>query len=129
MGSIPRQMARKEVFGENTPLPPIAAHVVCNGKLTPSPGNIPANLLQITRRALATLNKAHSKEHLHQIYNTTQRNQFDLNYIGIPEDCMLPDNKPAFDSEEMNRLFNLGLQMAKSGYNWHKFPPGLQESH
>ena len=123
------QMARKMVFGENTPLPPVVAHIICNGKLSSSPGQIPRSLLQITRRALATINKAHGREHMYHLFNVLQRNQYDLNYIGIPEDCVLPDNKPAFDKDEMNRLFNLGFDMARSGYAWHKYPPGLQESH
>jgi hypothetical protein len=30
-----------------------------------------------------------------------------------------------FDQEEMNRLFELGYQLAKNGYAWQKAPPGF----
>jgi hypothetical protein len=54
--------------------------------------------------------------------------QFDVNYMAIPDDCPLPDDKPGFDSREMTRLFELGAEMARSGYPWHKFPPGLDQN-
>ena len=122
---VDMQMARKEVFGESAPLPPVVAHIICNGKFASSPEQVTRSLLQITRRALATINKAHGREHLYCAFNSSKRNQFDLNYIGIPNDSALSDNTPAFDAKEMNRLFNLGCQMAKSGYKWHKFPPDI----
>ena len=102
----------------------IALYVIRNDKLMPSPEQVCRNLPKITRRALSTLNKAYGEDHLHYIYNIARRNHTDFNYIGIPEDCALPD-KLTFDRKEMNRLFNLGQELAKSGYEWHKEPPSL----
>jgi hypothetical protein len=73
---------------------------------------------------LFTLDKAHGEDHLHYIYNIARRNHTDFNYIGVPEDCSLPD-KLTFDQKEMNRLFNIGEELAKSGHKWHKEPPFL----
>jgi len=120
-------VARKEVFGQDAPKPGIAVYIIRNGKLTPSPQQVPRSLPKITRRALSTLNKAHGWDHLHHIYEMARRNQVAFNYIDIPQDFELPD-KEAFDLEEMNRLFSLGVNLAKSGYQWHKLPPSLQES-
>ena len=33
----------------------------------------------------------------------------------------------AFDREEMNGLFNLGIDLVKSDGSWHKFPHGIHE--
>ncbi len=120
--------ARKEVFGEKTPKATSALYIIRNGKLTSSPEQVPRSLQRITRRALSTLSKAHGWDHLYHIYDVTQRNQIDFNYIDIPADCVLPD-RLTFDPEEMNRLFDLGVELAKSGDKWHKFPPNLHESH
>ncbi len=105
----------------------IALYVIRNDKLMPSPEQVCRNLPKITRRALSTLNKAHGEDHLHYIYNIARRNHTDFNYIGIPEDCALPD-KLTFDRKEMNRLFNLGQELAKYGYKWQKEPPTLNVS-
>lgn len=61
---------------------------------------------------------------IHYIHAITNRNHTDFNYIGIPEDCAMPD-KLKFDQEEMNRLFELGKDLAKSGCKWHKKPPAI----
>jgi hypothetical protein len=34
--------------------------------------------------------------------------------------------KELFDPEYMGKLFDLGFEMAKSGYPWHKAPPGFE---
>jgi hypothetical protein len=31
-----------------------------------------------------------------------------------------------FDPEYMGKLFDLGYRLAKSGYPWHKAPPGFE---
>ncbi len=118
--------ARRKVFGQDTPRPHVAAYLIRNGKLTPSPEPVPRSLPKITRRALLTLGKAHGWDHLHYICEIAHQNQIDFNYIGIPENCDLP-GKQAFDREEMSILFNLGIDLAKSGSPWRKFPDGPHE--
>jgi len=120
--------ARKDVLGEETPIPESALYIIRNGRLTLSPEQVPRSLPRITKRALSTLNKAHGCDHLRRIYEITQRNKVDFNYIDIPEDCELSD-RLTFDAEEMNRLFDLGVELAKSGCKWHKRPPGLGARH
>ncbi|MHC4616737.1 MAG: patatin-like phospholipase family protein [Planctomycetota bacterium] len=108
--------------GKRKQKPGSAVYIIRNDKLRPSPKQVSRNLLKITRRTLSTLNRAHSEDHLHHIYTLVRRNHIDFNYIGIPEDCALPD-KLTFGRKEMNRLFNLGQELAKSGCKWHKEPP------
>ena len=107
--------------------PGSVVYIIRNDKLAPSPEQVARNLLKITRRALFTLDKAHGEDHLHYIYEIARRNHTDFNYIGIPEDCSLPD-KLTFDQKEMNKLFNIGEELAKSACKWHKEPPTLNVS-
>jgi len=108
--------------GKKEQKPGSAVYIIRNDKLISSCEQVPRNLPKITRRVLSTLSKAHSEDHLHYIYAIARRNHTDFNYIGIPKDCTLPD-KLTFDQKEMNRLFNLGEELAKSGCKWHKKPP------
>jgi hypothetical protein len=120
--------ARKEVFGDKAPKPGGAIYIIRNGKLTATPEPVPRSLPKIISTALSTLTRAQGWGDLHRIYTVTQRDQIDFNYVGIPDDYV-PAGKEAFDPKEMNRLFNLGFEMAKSGYEWHKVPPGLNHYH
>jgi hypothetical protein len=97
-------------------------YIVRNDKFASSPEHVFRTIPKITRRSLSTLNKAHAEDHLHRIYAATERNNADFNYTGIPEDCFLPD-KLIFNKTEMNKLFNLGADLARSNHQWHKIPP------
>ena len=99
-------------------------YIIRNDKLTPSPEQVCRNLPKITRRVLSTLNKAHGEDHLHHMCTIARQNHTDFNYIGIPEDCVLPD-KLTFDRNQMKKLFNLGYELAKSDFKWHKLPFGI----
>ncbi len=120
--------ARREVFGQEASPVPMSAYVICNGKLSSNPEPVGRTLPSITRRALMTLNKAHARDHIYHVYSVLQQKNFDLNYIAIPDDCPLPDGKPGFDSKEMMSLFEIGAEMARSGYPWFKFPPALDQN-
>jgi len=108
--------------GKKEQKPGSAVYIIRNDKLMPSPKQISRNIPKITGRSLSTLYKAHGEDHLHYIYAIARRNHTDYNYIGIPKDCVMLD-KLTFDQKEMNRLFNLGEDLAKSGCKWYKEPP------
>jgi hypothetical protein len=60
---------------------------------------------------------------LYQIFLTAERDDIDYNLAFIPSTFdAVP--KEEFDTEFMNKLFDLGFAMAKAGYPWEKFPPG-----
>lgn len=119
------QAARKTVYGKKAPKPGGAIYIIRNGKLTAEPQQVPRSLPKIAKRALSTLSKVQSWGDLYRIYVITQRDKIDFNYLGIPTDYVSKGKEP-FDLKEMNRLFNMGYEMARSGYKWHKLPPGLK---
>ncbi|MBE0534576.1 MAG: patatin-like phospholipase family protein [Phycisphaerae bacterium] len=116
---------RSEIIGD-TEKAAVAAYVICNGKLSSNPVRVGRSLPSIIRRTIKTLNKAHERDHIYHIFSVLLQKQSDLNYLAIPDDYPLPDDKPGFDAAEMTHLFNLGAEMAASGYPWCKFPPGLE---
>ena len=61
---------------------------------------------------------------LYRIYSTANRDGVDYNLAYIPVDFMVK-SKDAFDKDYMNALFDKGYELGRSGYQWHKAPPGL----
>jgi hypothetical protein len=57
-----------------------------------------------------------------RVYLAAQRDGLDFHLADIPEDF---DNQPAeqFDRVYMRQLFDLGYNLAKSGYSWKHAPP------
>ncbi len=98
-------------------------YVIRNGKLAVEPKQIPRKSLKIIGRSIDTLMKAHSWADIFRLYFVAQRNKVDFNYVSIP-DNYISSGKEMFDEKEMNQLFNLGFDMAKSGYKWNKVPVG-----
>jgi hypothetical protein len=118
--------ARKEVFGDKAPPPGGAIHIIRDGKLQAAPQQVERKLSTIIGRAISVFSKAGASGDLYRIYAITQRDRIDYNYIDIPTDYE-PISKKQIDTAEMNRLFNLGFDMGKSGNKWHKVPPGLEK--
>ena len=69
--------------------------------------------------------KAHSWEDIYQLYFVAQRNKVNFNYVSIPDSYVASAKEP-FDPKEMKQLFNLGFEMAKTGYKWNRSPPGYR---
>ncbi len=119
--------ARREIFGKDAPKPGGSIYVIRNGKIGPTPEPVRRFLLNIIEKSLSTTIRAHGFGDLYRIYAITQRDQIDFNYVGIPDEYV-PEGKEMFDPKEMNRLLDLGFEMARSGYKWHMVPPGLGEN-
>lgn len=118
--------ARKELYGDNAPPPGGSIYIIRNGKLQASPKQVERELTKVISRAMAIFSKAGADGDLYRIYAITQRNGIDFNYIDIPKDYE-PGSEKSFDTAEMNRLFDLGFEMAKSGEKWGNVPLGLDK--
>jgi predicted patatin/cPLA2 family phospholipase len=97
-------------------------YVIRNGKFATEYEQVPRKITKIAVRSLSTLMKAHSWNDLWRIYLVAQAEGVDFNYVGIPDNYEAHSKEP-FDPVEMKRLFDLGFDMAKDGYNWQKEPP------
>jgi hypothetical protein len=119
--------ARREIFGRDAPKPGGSLYIIRNGKIGPTPEPVIRSLPHIIETSLAAVTRASGFGDLFRIYTITQRDQIGFNYVEIPNDYV-SGSKEMFDQVEMNRLFDLGFEMAKSGDKWHKVPPGLEKN-
>jgi len=102
-------------------------YVIRNGKLDTESEQVPRRVIKIAIRSFSTLMKAHSWGDIFRLYFIAEKNKVDFNYVSLPHDYE-SHGKEMFDPVEMKRLFDLGFDMAKGGYQWNKTPPVLSDS-
>ena len=83
-------------------------------------------LFPIATRSIATLIRSQGVGDLFRIYTTVKRDGIGFNLAFIPDDFR-PESTEAFNTQDMNRLFELGFRSAAAGYQWTKAPPGFSE--
>lgn len=104
---------------------PCSIYVIRNGMLDTEPMQVPRRVLKIGIRSFGTLMKAHSWEDMFRMYFIALETNVDYNYVSLPHGYE-SHGKEMFDPVEMKRLFDLGFNMAKNGYNWNKVPPPMR---
>jgi predicted patatin/cPLA2 family phospholipase len=120
-GSLPvsEELMAQMLTSENA----YTLYVIANGKLATRPRHVPRNTLKIIRRSFSTLMKTHSWGDIYRLYSVAERDNVDFNYVSIPDNCVVAGEQRV-GPEEINRLFNVGFEMGKSG-QWQKGPPEL----
>ena len=58
---------------------------------------------------------------------TARRDGMDFNLAFIPKDFNEVPQEP-FDRAYMRKLFDVGYELARTGYPWSKTPPGYVEA-
>lgn len=99
-------------------------YVIRNSFLDPDYTGVKRSILPIGSRTINSLIRTQGIGDLYQIYVLCKRDGNDFNLAYIPSDFA---EKPSegFDPVYMGKLYDLGFQMAKSGYPWQKYPPGF----
>jgi len=100
-------------------------YIIRNDQVKPEWDNVKPRLGNIAGRAISTLVKTHGEGDLYRIYVLALRDKIDYNLASIPADFNAP-SEGMFDTVFMQKLFNLGYEMGRNGYPWHKYPPGYQ---
>jgi predicted patatin/cPLA2 family phospholipase len=100
-------------------------YIIRNDQVKPEWADVKPRIGNIAGRAISTLVKTHGDGDLYRIYVLALRDGIDYNLASIPIDFNVP-SQGMFDPEFMQKLFNLGYEMAKNGYPWEKYPPGYQ---
>ncbi|MBW8035042.1 MAG: patatin-like phospholipase family protein [Planctomycetes bacterium] len=116
--------ARREVFGADAPATASSLYIMRDGRLAATEKQVKRRLPNIIGRALSLVTTAQARGDLYRIYAITQKEGIDFNYVDIPDDYV-PVSTKAFDTVEMNNLFEMGFKLAGSKDSWHKIPPGL----
>jgi hypothetical protein len=101
-----------------------AIYVIRNGYVDPVYKEVPDKLPAIAERTIDSMVTAQSIGDLYQLYLFARESKGDFNLACIPA-THIPKAKELFDRVEMRELFNLGFEEAAQGYNWRKFPPGV----
>jgi predicted acylesterase/phospholipase RssA len=101
---------------------PKVLYIIRNGRINPRWDKVRPRLVPIASRAIDTLIKVQGVGDLYRLLAFSQRDKMDFNLAAIPRDFP-PTPGDMFNQEYMNRLFDLGFEMAKKGYPWKKYPP------
>jgi predicted patatin/cPLA2 family phospholipase len=121
---IPTQFMAKKTDANLGINPVRRAYIIRNGRVSPEYKAVKAKTLSIAGRAVSSLIKSQGVGDLYELFVFTKRNGIDYNLAYIPGD--FPDTSTqAFDPVYMGKLFDLGFQLAQSGYPWKKVPPRL----
>jgi hypothetical protein len=99
------------------------AYIIRNARLDVDWASVERRTLPITARAIGSLTRTQGIGDLYRIFVTTQREGIDFNLAFIPPTFNVP-HREEFDTNYMQQLYGVGKQMALTGYQWQKFPPG-----
>ena len=108
----------------NAPVRKRTLYIIRNARLDPDWASVERRTLSIATRAIGSLTRTQGIGDLYRIYTTTQRDGIDYNLTYIPATFNTPHNEE-FDTAYMRSLYDVGLNAAKSGYQWQKYPPGF----
>jgi hypothetical protein len=101
---------------------PKVLYIIRNGRIRPRWDKVSPRLVPIASRAIDTLIKVQGVGDLYRLMAFSRRDKMDFNIAAIPRDFP-PAPGDMFNQEYMNRLFDLGFEMARQGYPWKKYPP------
>ncbi|MDA2920455.1 patatin-like phospholipase family protein [Desulfobacterota bacterium AH_259_B03_O07] len=96
--------------------------VMRNGKIEPDFKEVERNLIKIAGRTISIMVKASGMNDLVRIYHLAKQGHIGFNYVAVPDEFVYTADE-LFDREEMNRLFQLGYNLASSNYEWSKELP------
>lgn len=103
-------------------------YTIRNGRLDKAWSTTRRSTIPIAMRTIDTLFSSIVQGDIYRIYLATQRDGINYHLAYIPE-SFDEKSKEAFDREYMTRLFDLGFEMAKAGFEWHTTPPGYDPDH
>jgi hypothetical protein len=100
---------------------PKVLYIIRNGPIKPTWDKVRPRLVPIASRAISTLIKTQGIGDLYRLMAFARRDSMKFNLAALPPD--FPPASGDFNQEYMNRLFDLGFEMARKGYPWKKYPP------
>jgi predicted acylesterase/phospholipase RssA len=101
--------------------------IIRTTQIQPSYEPVKRRLMSIGGKTISSMVEAQGVGDLYRIYAITKRDGIEFNLASIPPEWV-PNPKEPFDPDDMKRLYDLGYNMAKSGYPWEKYPPFYHES-
>lgn len=99
-------------------------YIIRNARLDNDWTEVERQTLSIAGRAISSLIASQGIGDLYKIYSIAQRDGLDYNLAYIPP-TFNAIHKQDFDSEYMQKLFQVGYDLALNGYKWQKTPPDM----
>ena len=96
-------------------------YLIRNARLEPEREVVEARVLPIASRSISSLIRTQGIGDMFRIYLSAKRDGLDYNLAYIPKGFE-GNPEEVFDREYMGKLFDLGYEMAKSGFPWAVFP-------
>ena len=96
-------------------------YIIRNDQSDPVPDQVERKLTDIASRTIHTVMKAQSQGDIRRIYALTKLNDIDFNYVEIPKSYVKKE-KGMFNTNEMRRLFALGVETGAAKKRWRKKP-------
>ncbi len=112
------EVAKAEGFDRQRTL-----YIIRNAQLDADWGDVDRKTMSIATNAITSIIHAQGNGDLQRMYLTAQRDILDYNLALIPADFTAV-SKSEFDPVYMRLLYARGLEMARNGFPWLKYPPG-----
>jgi predicted acylesterase/phospholipase RssA len=100
-------------------------YIIRNSKITPEYHTMDPWVLSMSHRSLESLIKYQGLGDLYRLYVATKRDGVNYHLATIPADFKA-DSHELFDTGYMQKLFQVGYEMGKSGNEWLGAPPGVE---
>ncbi len=104
---------------------PRTLYVIRNARLDNEQITVKRSTLSIVPRSVSALLQSQGVGDLYRIYFVSQRDGVDYKLAYIPASFTVKRTTGQFDQAYMQALFNYARDMARAGYPWEKYPPGL----
>ncbi len=102
-------------------------YVIRNSILEPDYQGVQREIVPIASRTIGSLIRTQGIGDLYQIFALCKRDDNEFNLAYIPADFVEESNEE-FDPVYMSKLFDLGYQNGRKGYNWEKAPPNFHNN-
>jgi hypothetical protein len=99
-------------------------YVLRNAPLNPAYQVVKYSMLEVVGRSVGSLLRTQGIGDIERIYLEARRDGLDFYLTYIPDDFNEPLNE-IFDSEYMNKLYQVGYERALQGGEWQRVPPGF----
>lgn len=99
-------------------------YLIRNSILEPKWKTLERSVPSIAGRTVSSLIRTQGIGDMYQIYLATKRDGLKYHLAYIPGAFDVESKEP-FDTEYMNKLYELGYNMAIKGYPWETLPPGF----
>ena len=121
---MPSQLMVKDIDRKTRVRARRTVYVIRNGRLNPETSPVPDRTLSIASRSISTLIKNQGNGDLYRLHSFARRNNMRFKLSYIPADFK-NTSAEVFDKVYMNKLFDVGYQLGRSGYKWKTTPPGF----